>query len=404
MPVPSPLLQLLGLGQQAVTGGPPGPTGPSPLALGNAKIADNPHPQGLWQVLAQVARMRGNSQIEQYALQKSNEDRDLAKRKVEGEISNYQSEDKLRQQQGANLTADNTRADAASKRADDEFAFNKEIADRPKMGGGFAPGDVYGPIDVHTGNFIPDQSETVPLRPTEKNQGFRDIGLPNGHTRRDYFEQSDPSKVTYSEDLGDPRSNDPSKPAPRLYRVPTIDDKGQPVTKFITEEEASKGTFQSGPTADMRNKEIGRQITSQVKTRLQEMSQALIGKTGIAQRMTAEGRDLMATFGHDDDFRTYQDARKALAASLAVAQQGSRPSDADVLAIWLPMIPDAFRDTAGSQKQKWEIIDMMAGLSQSRLPGAKTPEPTPETHPEMFDKVIRRDGTVGYKRKGGPQQ
>ena len=46
----------------------------------------------------------------------------------------------------------------------------------------------------------------------------------------------------------------------------------------------------------------------------------------------------------------------------AVEQQGSRVSDADVKALWLPMVPDAYRDTAESYKLKWDLIDAMRGV------------------------------------------
>ena len=62
----------------------------------------------------------------------------------------------------------------------------------------------------------------------------------------------------------------------------------------------------------------------------------------------------------------------ALAATLAVAQQGTRPSDVDVLRVWAPKIPDPYRDTAESQAQKWRLIDIE--LQQTGGPGGIDPK------------------------------
>ncbi len=51
----------------------------------------------------------------------------------------------------------------------------------------------------------------------------------------------------------------------------------------------------------------------------------------------------------------------ALAGNLAVGQQGSRPSDADIKAIWLPLVPDPYRDTRESAAAKWNLINTMSG-------------------------------------------
>lgn len=67
-------------------------------------------------------------------------------------------------------------------------------------------------------------------------------------------------------------------------------------------------------------------------------------------------RGVEAVFGSDPNFRVYQDVRAGLAAMIAVAIQGSRPSDADVFRSAMPMIPDPYSDTKESAKKKWEIV------------------------------------------------
>lgn len=126
------------------------------------------------------------------------------------------------------------------------------------------------------------------------------------------------------------------------------------------------------PTADMRNKAEGRTFVKRSIDAIKALSEKVITKRGVAQRATAAGRSVEAALGNDPEYRTYQDARKALAGNLAVAQQGSRPSDADILSIWLPLVPDVFRDTDESAAMKWDLINTMS------LPdGGSTPPPGP---------------------------
>jgi len=115
-------------------------------------------------------------------------------------------------------------------------------------------------------------------------------------------------------------------------------------------------------TSDMRNKVAGRQLATVSIQAVKALSQNIITKVGPAQRAQAMVRGAEAVFGNDPAFRTYQDARMALAGNLAVAQQGSRPSDADIKAIWLPLVPDAFRDTSESNTMKWNLIETMMGV------------------------------------------
>src|SRR5574341_332318 len=161
------------------------------------------------------------------------------------------------------------------------------------------------------------------------------------------------------------------------------------------------GEFQEGgegygqpPTTDTRNKEMARARVGRSIDALQALASRVVTKVGPAQRIEAIKRGAMAAFGSDPEFQTYQDAREALAGNLAVAQQGSRPSDADIKAIWLPLVPDAYRDTTASMAMKWSMIRTMAGQEQGTAapaaprpprpaapaaPGTPAPAPAPAT-------------------------
>jgi hypothetical protein len=127
------------------------------------------------------------------------------------------------------------------------------------------------------------------------------------------------------------------------------------------------------PTADMRNRVEAKKLVATSIDAVKEYSDKVINKIGVAQRADAIKRGAEAVLGHDPDFRVYEDARMALAGNLAVAQQGSRPSDADIKAIWLPLVPDAFRDTRESKDKKWELIKKMS-LPGTVEGGEKTEE------------------------------
>ena len=115
-------------------------------------------------------------------------------------------------------------------------------------------------------------------------------------------------------------------------------------------------------TADMRNKEAGKKTAAIAVKAVRDLGAGIFTKVGPAQRIDAIKRGAEAIWGTDPEFRTYQDSRMALAGTLAVEQQGSRVSDADVKALWLPMVPDAYRDTKESYDLKWKLIDSMRGF------------------------------------------
>lgn len=135
--------------------------------------------------------------------------------------------------------------------------------------------------------------------------------------------------------------------------------------ELMTDAEIRQAGAGQPPTADMRNKVAGRELVAKSITAIKGISDRIITRVGPAQRADAIKRGVEAVFGSDPDFRTYQDARRSLAGNLAVAQQGSRPSDADVEAIWLPLVPDPYRDTSESAALKWELIRTMSNVPPS---------------------------------------
>ena len=146
------------------------------------------------------------------------------------------------------------------------------------------------------------------------------------------------------------------------------------VTKLMSPQEIRGIGGQQPPTADMRNKEAGKRMAGRAVSAVKDLGSRIITKVGPAQRADAIKRGAEAVFGNDPEFRTYQDSRMALAGTLAVEQQGARVSDADVKALWLPMVPDAYRDTSESYKLKWELIDAMRGGGAAAAP---KPPPAP---------------------------
>lgn len=124
--------------------------------------------------------------------------------------------------------------------------------------------------------------------------------------------------------------------------------------------DAAGQTVGLAPTAAMREKAAGRELVGKSINAIKTLSDKIITRVGPSQRADAIKRGVDTVFGNDPAFRTYQDARMALAGNLAVGQQGSRPSDADIKAIWLPLVPDPYRDTKESADLKWQLINTMS--------------------------------------------
>lgn len=160
--------------------------------------------------------------------------------------------------------------------------------------------------------------------------------------------------------------------------------------KLMSPQEIRASGASQAPTADMRNKEAARPAVQRGIQSVRNLGQSIFTKVGPAQRAEAMRRGVDAVFGNDPVFRTYQDARMATAGALAVEQQGARVSDDDVKALWLPMIPDAYRDTKESWDLKWGLIDDMRGVAR--------PESTTVDGPvdKVWDPV-----TKTFKKVGG---
>lgn len=103
--------------------------------------------------------------------------------------------------------------------------------------------------------------------------------------------------------------------------------------------------------------------------KLKALSDKIITSSGLTQMGAGAVRAGLSKVGWDDDFKVYSDLRGSLASQIAVAQQGSRPSDADVFRAALPLVPDPLSDTKGSAAQKWDQIYTM--FEQRLSPEAK---------------------------------
>lgn len=153
----------------------------------------------------------------------------------------------------------------------------------------------------------------------------------------------------------------PQGPGPKPDYMWAKDPTTNTVRLMSTEEIRATGASQAD-TADMRNKQSGKKVAGLAVDAVRKLGDGIFTKIGPAQRVAAIKRGAEAVWGTDPEFRTYQDSRMALAGTLAVEQQGGRVSDADVKALWLPMVPDAFRDTKESYELKWKLIDAMRGV------------------------------------------
>lgn len=110
------------------------------------------------------------------------------------------------------------------------------------------------------------------------------------------------------------------------------------------------------PTAEQLNRQDAlKQIVPIFRT-MKSLGEQVIAGTGPAQRATALARGVGAMVGLDPIFRTYQDFRGSFASMIAVATQGSRPSDVDVLRTALPIIPNPYSDDRRSAALKWWMI------------------------------------------------
>lgn len=164
-------------------------------------------------------------------------------------------------------------------------------------------------------------------------------------------------------------------------------NRGASTTREIRD---ANGNVVQGPLpAAMREKLDARAKVGQSVNAIKSIGDSIITQVGPKQRADALKRGAAAVFGNDAAFKTYQDARMALAGNLAVAQQGGRVSDADVKALWLPLIPDPYTDTKASSDMKWRLIRITSGIDENDLGaapaggggGAQTPPAAPGVQP-----------------------
>lgn len=151
------------------------------------------------------------------------------------------------------------------------------------------------------------------------------------------------------------------------------------------------------PTAEMQNKADVRKQALKILTDVETLSGRIITEpTSYAQRTNAIVRK-GATYGPGDaEFKTYEDLRFALAGTLAVLQQGSRPSDVDINRIWTPLVPDPYSDTSESTPLKWKYIHGFVEKPPAKIEGdlSKVTSPWGESAPSTLPKgasVTRQD-------------
>lgn len=127
-------------------------------------------------------------------------------------------------------------------------------------------------------------------------------------------------------------------------------------------------------TAGQREKVDARSLATDSIQKTKELGDKVITeRTAIEQRAKAVGMSLEAYTANNPDYITYRDARMALAGNLAVLQQGSRPSDADIKSIWLPLVPDPYSDTKESAEMKWNLIKIMTKTGNAAGTGNAVP-------------------------------
>lgn len=245
-----------------------------------------------------------------------------------------------------------------------------------------------------TGADIPESTLDIFGRPREADQTYRVELLPDGTQR--YIPTVSPTstQVSLQRITGTLEGEAPDKVRTFFVNPKTreiTEQDGTPVTKTVTPvnqgiapvviqtadgpqlvnkqtataqpiKTAEGQAVQPAPTAEMRNREAARKLVIPGIDAIEKLSQQVITHIGPAQRADALKRGAAAVFGSDPQYRTYQDARYALAGNLAVAQQGSRPSDADIKAGFLPLVPDVYADTTESAAMKWRLLRVIAGI------------------------------------------
>lgn len=154
--------------------------------------------------------------------------------------------------------------------------------------------------------------------------------------------------------------------------VQTVDDQGQASTVYMTKKEAEGKSFPKPPTAGggtVALQKARAESAAQMLTRLQEVYQKLQSGEGPSQLVRGIASATGGRLNLNNAATEYQKLRKATAVALAVAIQGSRPSDADAEAM-AQLLPDFTTpaEVAGnlfesSKKQLLDVAGNMAGAT-----------------------------------------
>lgn len=288
------------------------------------------------------------------------------------------------------------------KESDDERQRKVENlrADRPKFTTINAPGNaptIFGtvnPVDASFTKTGETAAGTPTHTPTDAERELNDIYYPM--VAQKYQTTVDKLTPTQKGEAAQLRANRGDN-APRDYKnvpIQTLNEKGEPVTKFVPPE----GEYPLGPTAEMRNKANAKEFIGRAMSGLEGLGKKVITeKSTLLQAAKASGRSVDAVLTDDPDYKTYQASRFAMAANLAVAQQGGRPSDKDVESGWLPLIPNVFYDTPESASRKWEFIRLLIGQAPP-----ETPAPVQDNSgggllggPAVQELLRKRNGATG---------
>jgi hypothetical protein len=183
---------------------------------------------------------------------------------------------------------------------------------------------------------------------------------PSADVKNYKFAQSEGYKGTFEQWQKDEANRKPRMESTVV--VQTVDTEGRPISKIVPKRAGSE--FAAPPTADARKRMEDRGKAEEFINSVQQIGNRVITeKLAIIQKAKSTGRSVDAALANDPDYRTYQDARGALATKIGrMVDPGGRLSDFDVKGVWLPMVPDAFKDTKASAEMKWKLLRRSAGL------------------------------------------
>lgn len=281
-----------------------------------------------------------------------------------------------------------------------DSASRTEQANRPIVTT-TSPGSTTTARDPKTGLPIAGSETSVAARPpAEKNQGFRDKVNGKGETVREYFEQSDPSQVTFSENLGVKRTpeNDYSgkvQAQATINGVPVVGvlDKA---TGVFTPATTSGGAPVQNATEGNANSKAGSNATVDLigAKRLYKTMQDTLGRIESG-KSTAPGADDMVLLSNHIamTFGTVKGARTGKDLIEAHLRARSLPDNLSVIATRV------FNGEQLTPGQRREFVELAARrvneLEQSRqdleeyFGGSQTPTPGPKAPTAGGPKRIR---------------